>query len=355
MRRKITYDPDRDYYTLLDIGTYATADEVRQAYRRCVREVHPDLNQDRAAWATEQLQLINEAYTVLSDPSLRKDYDRLRWPHIPHSPRTPSDSQWGSTPRPRGGTGTPTYDFSQPWWEQAARQAPSGFADPDLDSNLHVYYTDGMAPRPVWMIIADWLEERGLASLEGTWLLLVGLWRSPYAGLLIMLGLALTLNVGLIVFAFAEPDAWNEVQAWFEPDGDDQVYTPPVYTPTPTLAVLNRDCDDPRMRIIMPVSLEILGDEFSIYGTVQHPDLWSYEIMMGYLGQTFRTTDPRVWKTVRPEPPNQVRPEHPIVEGMLTDTPVDLTNQPPGYYAIRLRVTLGSGAILEPCDVLVQR
>ena len=59
MRRKITYDPDRDYYTVLGIDTGATTAEVRLAFRRAVREVHPDLNPYRAEWATEQLQLVN--------------------------------------------------------------------------------------------------------------------------------------------------------------------------------------------------------------------------------------------------------------------------------------------------------
>ncbi|MCD4685694.1 MAG: J domain-containing protein [Anaerolineae bacterium] len=354
MRRKITYEPDRDYYTLLEIETHATAHEVRQAYRRCVREVHPDLNPDRAAWATAQLQLVNEAYTVLSDPPLREEYDLLRWPHIPHTPHVPPDAQWGSMPRPRG-KAEPSYDYNRPWWEQAAQQTPPGFADPDPDSNLHVYYTDGVAPRPVWLIVADWLREHGLASLESMWLLLVGLWRSPHAGLLTMLGIALTLNVCLIAFAFAEPDTWHEVQAWFEAPADDTAHAPPARTLTPTLAVLRRDCGDDRMRITVPVSEDILGDEFSIYGTVQHPDLWSYEIAMGYLGRVYRTTEPHNWAVVRPAPLNQSIAERPIVEGLLTTTPVDLTGQPPGYYALRLRVTLRSGAVLEPCDVLVQR
>jgi hypothetical protein len=357
MRRKITYDPNRDYYTLLGIATHATEDEVRQAYRRTVREVHPDLNPDRAAWATEQLQLINEAYTVLSDAALREEYDRLRWPHIPHQPtRREHDAQWGSTPRPRGTrTAPPSYDYNRPWWEQVAQEAPPGFLDPDMDSDLHVYHTDGVAPRPVWLVVADWLREHGLGTLESFWLVLIGLGRSPYAGLLSMLGVALFLNVCLIVFAFADPEAWNNVQAWFEPPADDLAQAPPVPTLTPTLAVLRRACDDEMMRITVPVSEDPVSNTFSIYGTVQHPDLWSYEIAIGYLGRSFRTTVPQTWVVVRPAPLNQSIAERPVDEGLLTTIPVDLTDQPPGYYAIRLRVLLRNGTVLEPCDVLVQK
>lgn len=359
MRRKITYDPARDYYDLLGIDTHATEDEVRQAYRRRVREIHPDLNPDRAAWATEQLQLINEAYTVLGNAALREDYDRLRWPHVPHQPtrHKSSDAGWGSIPRPRGGRAPtpPPYDYDRPWWEQVAHEAPPGFTDPDIDADLHVYHTDGVAPRPVWLIIADWLREHGLGALEASWLLLVGLWRSPYAGLLSMLGTLLTLNVCLIIFAFANPTAWDTLQSLYEPPNTELTHAPRAPTLAPTLAVLDRACDDDAMRITVPVSEDVVGSTFSIYGTVQHPALWSYEIAVGYLGRAFRSTVPERWTVVRPAPPNQSIAEPAVTGELLTSAPVDLSGQPPGYYAIRLRVVLRDGTVLEPCDVIVQR
>lgn len=76
------YDPDRDYYDLLDIPATASLAEVRRAFHQQAKACHPDHNVDRLDWANETFQAINEAYHVLSDPDRRRSYDRLRWPHV---------------------------------------------------------------------------------------------------------------------------------------------------------------------------------------------------------------------------------------------------------------------------------
>jgi curved DNA-binding protein len=65
----------RDYYQVLGVGRNAGAEELQQAYRRLARENHPDVNHDPGA--EERFKEVNDAYHVLSDPELRKRYDRF--------------------------------------------------------------------------------------------------------------------------------------------------------------------------------------------------------------------------------------------------------------------------------------
>src|SRR4051812_16257808 len=79
-------------YESLGVSKNATQDEIKKAYRKLVREVHPDRNPG----SEDRFKEVQGAYDVLSDPDKRKQYDRH-----------------GTTNgRPGGfGSGT-TYDFS---------------------------------------------------------------------------------------------------------------------------------------------------------------------------------------------------------------------------------------------------
>ena len=63
----------KDYYSLLKIRRDATQDEVKRAYRRLARELHPDVNPDPET--QERFKEITQAYEVLSDTDKRRMYD----------------------------------------------------------------------------------------------------------------------------------------------------------------------------------------------------------------------------------------------------------------------------------------
>ncbi|MGZ8541996.1 MAG: DnaJ C-terminal domain-containing protein [Chitinophagaceae bacterium] len=71
-----------DYYKILGVDKSASPEDIKKAYRKLARKLHPDLNPNDKE-AHKKFQQINEANEVLSDPVKRKKYDQYGkdWQH----------------------------------------------------------------------------------------------------------------------------------------------------------------------------------------------------------------------------------------------------------------------------------
>ncbi|MEO8819281.1 MAG: J domain-containing protein [Ginsengibacter sp.] len=71
-----------DYYKTLGVAKNASAEDIKKAYRKLARKLHPDVNPNDKE-AHKKFQQINEANEVLSDAEKRKKYDQYgeNWKH----------------------------------------------------------------------------------------------------------------------------------------------------------------------------------------------------------------------------------------------------------------------------------
>lgn len=139
----------KDYYAILGVPKTATEKEIKQAYRKLARKLHPDVNPgDKVSEA--RFKDINEAYEVLGDTAKRAKYDELgaNWRHYEQAQQAyargaegaPGGAwSWTTTGGPGGfhtinvdnpneffGEGSPFSDFFQQFFGGAAAGGAGG-------------------------------------------------------------------------------------------------------------------------------------------------------------------------------------------------------------------------------------
>ena len=66
---------EKDYYAVLGVSKEATPEEIRKAYKKLAIKWHPDKHVDDKKEAEEKFKEIAGAYSVLSDPEKKREYD----------------------------------------------------------------------------------------------------------------------------------------------------------------------------------------------------------------------------------------------------------------------------------------
>jgi curved DNA-binding protein len=100
-----------DYYAVLGVPKTASDDDIKKAYRKLARKLHPDLNPNDPE-ASKKFQQLNEANEVLSDPEKRKKYDQYGkdWQHAEQFEQARRQQQQSRQQYARSDAGD--YDFS---------------------------------------------------------------------------------------------------------------------------------------------------------------------------------------------------------------------------------------------------
>lgn len=119
---------NRDYYQDLGVERTASTADIKKAYRKLARQLHPDVSDDPRA--EEKFKVVAQAYATLKNDEKRLEYDKLyRPPPKKHSSRSP-DRQGRHAPRAKdfkdfGTADTPNASKSRGRDEQRTqKQAP---------------------------------------------------------------------------------------------------------------------------------------------------------------------------------------------------------------------------------------
>ena len=138
-----------DYYKILGVAKNASAEDIKKAYRKLARTLHPDLNPNDKE-AHRKFQQINEANEVLSDPAKRVKYDQYGkdWQHADQFEQARRSQQSGSSRRSSYSDGEDDDSFSD-FFESlfgnasgAGRKSQTKFRGQDYQATLQLALSD---------------------------------------------------------------------------------------------------------------------------------------------------------------------------------------------------------------------
>lgn len=137
-----------DYYKVLGIDKSASAEDIKKAYRKLARKLHPDLNPNDKE-AHQKFQQVNEANEVLSDPEKRKKYDQYGkdWQHadqFEQQRRSQPGSQYAGSGKFSGDEEHDFSDFFESMFGGAGRSPQTKFRGQDYQAELQLSLADVM-------------------------------------------------------------------------------------------------------------------------------------------------------------------------------------------------------------------
>ncbi|GAB4553685.1 MAG: hypothetical protein OHK0023_22980 [Anaerolineae bacterium] len=301
-RRKIRYETSNDYYTFLGVAATATAEEIQRAFRSRAKQLHPDLNKEREAWAKEQFQLLNEAYGILSDADARGEYDRQR-----------------------------NAASGRAWWDvpQSPREPPP-YTPPQYSSKIFTDEAEDTSWYSTWQTYPPPSSTTSTASAT----VLRGLFLGPYRYVLAVLTIMFAANITFIFMiqrnvqgtsrAERQATARAAVQATQQSD----------------------NCPDPSVRITVPTEgVFVDWTNLTVRGTANHPALDEYVLSVETRNAVGETLETRVL----------ARGGTPKTEANLIEA-ADISSLKPALYTyLRLAAVLKDGSHLSPCLVEISR
>jgi molecular chaperone DnaJ len=126
---------ERDYYEILGVPRDASAEAIKQAFRRLARQHHPDVSDDPAA--EERFKEINEAYAVLSDDQKRSAYDRFGHAGVQGAGGVPDFGAMDFAD-----IFEEFFGFGRSWGGQRSRNSPRRGAD--LQYTIHLTFEESV-------------------------------------------------------------------------------------------------------------------------------------------------------------------------------------------------------------------
>lgn len=141
-----------DYYNILGVGKQANPEEIKKAYRKLARKLHPDLNPNDKD-AHKKFQQINEANEVLSDPEKRKKYDAYGkdWKHADQFEQQKHAQQSSRGSGRQTFTGGSEEDFSsffESMFGGGGGRQQAKFRGQDINAELKLSLSDVMQTHP---------------------------------------------------------------------------------------------------------------------------------------------------------------------------------------------------------------
>ena len=146
-----------DYYEILGIKKTATEEEIKNAYRKLARKLHPDLNPTDKD-ANKKFQQLNEANEVLSDPTKRKKYDQYGkdWQHSDQYEQARQSGRRNGRQGSAGGfEGDDFSDFFSSMFGGGGSRSKAKYRGQDYNSQLQLSLRDAYTTHQQTMTINE--------------------------------------------------------------------------------------------------------------------------------------------------------------------------------------------------------
>ena len=134
-----------DYYKILSVDKKASEEEIKKAYRKLARKLHPDLNPNDKE-ANKKFQQVNEANEVLSDPEKRKKYDQYGkdWQHADQFDQQRQQQRHQGGQHFGGDSDGDFSNFFESMFGGGGRSRQTKYRGQDYNAELQLSFTDAM-------------------------------------------------------------------------------------------------------------------------------------------------------------------------------------------------------------------